>query len=154
MKRGTSVLVLGVSLIMMLGSCGVKLHEYFGYSSVTKDIYAFANNDSAMVQLKAPGDIDFITDESLAKTFLKKEWELNSPENILFVGKSNVEPFYSFIIMMDNKEELDHPDFSGIRIMSFQRLIGGHKFNLFAHSEAPNLRPKDFEFMLDNLKMK
>ncbi len=154
MKRGKVVFVLGVLSLLVFQACGFNLHQHFSGAQVKNDTYTYVTNDSAKVNLRAPGDIEFITDAKAAKTFLKKEWDLQVPENVLFVGKSTVAPFYKLIILMDNEENLHHPEFSGIKILSFKRQIGGRQFNLIARSEEPNLRPDDFESILDNLTVR
>lgn len=139
--------------VLTLQSCSTRFHPQFGASEIATDVYAVVTNDSLGLQVKAPSDIQFYTDEKEAQKFLRKEWELNRPENILLVGKTKVDPNYSFILVMDTPSELHHRDFSGIRIHAFERVISGHRFNLIAHGEKPNIRPDDFLFILDNLKI-
>ena len=154
MKRRKALFGFGLLTLLVFQACGVKLHQHYSNTQVKKDTDIYVTNDSAMVSLKATGNIDFVTDISEAKRFLKKEWDLKVPDGILFIGKSNVAPFYSFILLQDNGEGMHHPQFNGIKILSFQRQIGDHKFNLIARSQEPNLRPDDFEFILNNLKVK
>ena len=137
--------------IFMLYSCASRLHQHYEYSSSATDVYTTISNDSIGFSIRTPADIQFFTTEQQAQKFLRKEWELNKPENVILVGKTKIEPMYSFIIVMDSPSLLDHGNYSGIRVHTFERMIGGHKINLIAHGEKPNIRPDDFIFMLDNL---
>jgi hypothetical protein len=142
-----------LTVLVILSSCSSRLHTYFNQTKVTHDVYNVVTNDSLGLTMKSPGDIQFLTTPKEMQRFLSKDWELNTPENILLAGKSTVEPFYSFILLLDTPSELHHGNFSGIRIHSFQREIGGHQVNLIAHGAKANLRPDDFLFMLDNLQI-
>jgi len=151
--RGTqSRIYLWVSFLFLITSCKNRLHVHYDATQVNKDVYATLTNDSIGLWLKSAADIDYRTNEAEARRFLKKEWELIKPENIVVIGKTTVEPHYSFIITMDTPSRLDHSNFSGIRIHTFERLVNGKRINLIAHGEKPNLRPDDFLFILDNMK--
>lgn len=140
-----------IMAIILLHSCTSRLHQHYEHSRASTDVYTTISNDSIGFNIRTPADIQFFTTESQAQKFLRKEWELNKPENMILVGKTKIEPMYSFIIVMDSPSLLDHGNYSGIRVHTFERKIDGHTINLIAHGEKPNLRPDDFIFMLDNL---
>lgn len=148
--------IIGLSalLLLLLVSCSPSLHQAFPYSNTSTDVYKVVTNDSAGVSFSGPADIDYLTNSDDAKKFLKKQWELNIPHNVLFVAASNLEPYYSFIITMDSEEQFDHPEYDGIRIHAFERTLNGHRFNLVAHGKQANLSPKDFTKIMDSLKIR
>src|SRR5687768_16474550 len=86
--------------MLLLLACSQRVHKKFATNRYVENFSLHIVNDSLRLYLKTPADINHIMDKKKLSRIVKHTER--TYRNVLLYGKTGIDPFYEYFLILDN----------------------------------------------------